>query len=52
MTGVRPDRDTALLGVDLQLQNSSGLFLGVKGEGQFGAGTTMLEGMGNFGWRW
>jgi uncharacterized protein with beta-barrel porin domain len=52
VAGVRPDRDTALLGVDLQVQNSSGLFFGVRGEGQFGAGTTAVEGMGNFGWRW
>jgi autotransporter-associated beta strand protein len=52
VVGVRPDRDTALLGANLQVQNRSGLFFGVKGEGQFGAGTTLLEGMGNFGWRW
>jgi uncharacterized protein with beta-barrel porin domain len=52
VAGVRPDRDTALLGVDLQVQNSSGLFFGIRGEGQFGAGITAIEGMGNFGWRW
>jgi autotransporter-associated beta strand protein len=50
--GVRPDRDTALLGLDLEIQNASGLFFGVRGEGQFGSGTTAVEGMGNFGWRW
>jgi autotransporter-associated beta strand protein len=50
--GVRPDRDTALLGADLELQYRSGLFLGLKGEGQFGAGTTVVEGMGSFGLRW
>jgi outer membrane autotransporter protein len=50
--GVRPARDTALLGLDLEIQNSSGLFFGLKGESQFGAGTTLVEGMGNFGWRW
>ena len=52
VAGVRPDRDAALLGFDLQVQNSSGLFFGVRGEGQFGTGTTLVEGMGNFGWRW
>jgi uncharacterized protein with beta-barrel porin domain len=52
VAGVRPDRDTALLGIDLQVQNSSGLFFGIRGEGQFGAATTAVEGMGNFGWRW
>jgi hypothetical protein len=41
-----------LLGLDLEIQNNSGLFFGLKGEGQFGAGTTVVEGMGNFGWRW
>jgi uncharacterized protein with beta-barrel porin domain len=50
--GVRPARDTALLGLDLEIQNNSGLFFGLKGESQLGAGTTVLEGMGNFGWRW
>jgi len=52
VAGVRPGRDTALLGLDLEVRNSSGLFFGVKGEGQFGAGTTIVEGLGNFGWRW
>jgi len=52
VAGVHPARDTALLGVDLEVQNSSGLFFGVHGEGQFGAGTTLVEGLGNFGWRW
>jgi len=51
VAGVHPGRDTALFGVDLEVQNSSGLFFGVHGEGQFGAGTTVVEGMGNFGWR-
>jgi uncharacterized protein with beta-barrel porin domain len=50
--GVRPARDSALLGLDLEVRNNSGLFFGVRGEGQFGAGTTLVEGMGNFGWRW
>jgi autotransporter-associated beta strand protein len=50
--GVRPARDMALLGADIELQYRSGLFLGLKGEGQFGAGTTILEGMGNLGLRW
>ncbi|HWU56471.1 MAG TPA: autotransporter domain-containing protein [Rhizomicrobium sp.] len=52
VAGVRLGRDTALLGLDLEVQNNSGLFFGVHGEGQFGAGTTVVEGMGNFGWRW
>ncbi|MBW8853200.1 MAG: autotransporter domain-containing protein, partial [Bradyrhizobium sp.] len=52
VAGVHPARDTALFGVDLEVQNSSGLFFGVHGEGQFGAGTTLVEGLGNFGWRW
>jgi len=50
--GVRPTRDTALLGADLELQYASGLFLGLKGEGQFGTGTTIVEGLGRFGLRW
>jgi autotransporter-associated beta strand protein len=50
--GVRPTRDAALLGADLELQYASGLFLGLKGEGQFGAGTTIVEGLGSFGLRW
>jgi outer membrane autotransporter protein len=52
VAGVRPAPDTALLGLDLEIQNSSGLFFGLHGEGQFGAGTTAVEGLGNFGWRW
>jgi autotransporter-associated beta strand protein len=52
VAGVRPGRDTALLGLNLEVQNSSGLFFGVRGEGQFGAGTTIVEGLGNLGWRW
>jgi autotransporter-associated beta strand protein len=50
--GVRPTRDTALLGADLELRYASGLFLGLKGEGQFGAGTTIIEGMGRVGLHW
>jgi autotransporter-associated beta strand protein len=50
--GVRSTRDAALLGVDLELQYASGLFLGLKGEGQFGAGMTVVEGLGSFGMRW
>jgi autotransporter-associated beta strand protein len=52
VTGVRPASDTALLGAGFELRQSSGLFFGVKGESQLGAGTTILEGMGNLGWRW
>jgi uncharacterized protein with beta-barrel porin domain len=52
VAGVRPGRDTALLGLDLEVRNNSGLFFGVRGEGQFGAGTTIVEGLGNLGWRW
>jgi uncharacterized protein with beta-barrel porin domain len=52
LAGVRADDDTALLGLNLEVQNSDGLFFGVRGEGQFGARTTILEGMGNLGWRW
>ena len=50
--GVRPGRDSALLGLDLEIQNNSGLFFGLKGESQLGPGTTVIEGLGNFGWRW
>jgi uncharacterized protein YhjY with autotransporter beta-barrel domain len=52
VTGVRPSSDTALLGASVQVQNRSGFFFGFQGETQLGAGTTILEGMGNFGWRW
>ncbi|MBA2590703.1 MAG: autotransporter outer membrane beta-barrel domain-containing protein, partial [Alphaproteobacteria bacterium] len=52
VTGVRPAKDTALLGLDLEVQSRSGLFFGVKGETQLGARTTILEGMGSLGWRW
>jgi uncharacterized protein with beta-barrel porin domain len=50
--GVRPSRDAGLLGADLELQYRSGLFLSLKGEGQFGAGTTILEGLGSIGLHW
>jgi uncharacterized protein with beta-barrel porin domain len=52
VAGVRADDDTALLGLDLRVQKQSGLFFGVKGEGQFGADTTIIEGLGDLGWRW
>jgi uncharacterized protein with beta-barrel porin domain len=52
VAGVRPGRDAALLGLNLEIQNHSGLFFGVRGEGQLGAGTTIVEGLGNLGWRW
>ena len=52
VSGVRPASDTALLGAGIQVQNRSGLFFGFKGETQLGAGTTILQGMGNLGWRW
>jgi len=52
VTGVRPASDTTLLGAGIQIQNRSGLFFGFKGETQLGAGTTIVEGMGNLGWRW
>jgi uncharacterized protein with beta-barrel porin domain len=52
VAGVRSARDTGLLGLDLEVQNNSGLFFGVHGEGQFGTGTTMVEGLANLGWRW
>jgi autotransporter-associated beta strand protein len=52
VAGVRPARDTALLGASLEMHRSSGLFFGVKGETQLGAGTTIVEGMGTLGWRW
>ena len=52
VTGVRPASDTALLGADIQIQNRSGLFFGFRGETQLGVGTTLVEGMGNLGWRW
>ncbi len=52
VTGVRSASDTALLGASIEVQNRSGLFFGFKGETQLGAGTTIVEGMGNLGWRW
>ena len=50
--GARPNDNTALLGLSVEIQNSSGLFFGVRGESQVGIGTTIMEGMGNLGWRW
>ena len=52
VTGVHPASDTALLGAGFEVRRASGLFFGVKAESQLGAGTTILEGMGNLGWRW
>jgi len=50
---VRTDlSDTAPLGADLELQYRSGLFLCLRSERQFGAGTTAAEGMGSFGLHW
>jgi uncharacterized protein with beta-barrel porin domain len=50
--GVRAASDTAMLGADLRVQNRSGLFFGVQAQTQLGAGTTIVQGMGNLGWRW
>ena len=52
VTGVRAAADGALLGADVQMQNRSGLFFGVRAQTQLGAGTTIVEGLGNLGWRW
>ena len=52
VSGVRAAADSALLGADVQMQNRSGLFFGVQAQTQLGAGTTIVEGLGNLGWRW
>jgi uncharacterized protein with beta-barrel porin domain len=52
VTGVRSASDTALLGVNLQVQNPDGLSYGVRLDSQVGPGTTAIEGMGNLAWRW
>jgi autotransporter-associated beta strand protein len=52
VAGVHPARDGALLGASLEMRQRSGLFFGLKGESQLGAGTTIVEGMGTLGWHW
>jgi uncharacterized protein with beta-barrel porin domain len=52
VAGVRVAADSALIGAGLEMEGRNGLYAAVRGETQLGAGTTVLEGMGNLGWRW
>jgi hypothetical protein len=37
--------------MELQIQNRSGVIFGLKGQGQFGTRTTVMEGTGDLSWR-
>ena len=49
--GLQPAKDTALVGVGLQLQGGGGLSYGVRGDGQFGDGITAYSGTLNLVYR-
>ena len=47
-----PARETALLGLNLQAQETDGLSYGARFDSQVGGNTTVLSGMANVAWRW
>jgi uncharacterized protein with beta-barrel porin domain len=49
--GLQPAKDTALVGMGLQLQGGGGLSYGVRGDGQFGDGITAYSGTLNLVYR-
>jgi uncharacterized protein with beta-barrel porin domain len=50
--GTRPDRETALLGLGLRLQNDDRFTFGIRGDARVGAGTTILSGTVDLTYRW
>lgn len=50
--GTRPDRETALLGLGLRLQNDDRFTFGIRGDARVGAGTTILSGTADLTYRW
>lgn len=52
VAGTRVADDTALLGLDLDVHQASGLSFGVAMQSQLGNGTTVWQGMGHIGLRW
>ncbi len=52
LLGVRPAVDTALLGLGLQMHDTSGLVYGVRAQDQTGGGTDVITGTLNLAYRW
>lgn len=52
LSGIKPANDIAVLGLNLQAQKATGLSFGVRLDSQVGAGTVILQGTGNFAYRW
>jgi len=52
LNGIKPANDTAVLGLNLQAQKTTGLSYGVRLDSQVGAGTTILQATGNVAYRW
>ena len=50
--GTRPDRETALLGLGLRLQQDDRFTVGVRGDARVGTGTTILSGTVDLTYRW
>jgi autotransporter-associated beta strand protein len=52
LLGVRPATDTALLGLGLQMHDTSGLVYGARVQGQTGGGTDVITGALNLAYHW
>ena len=52
LNGIKPANDTAVIGLNLQAQKTTGLSFGVRLDSQVGAGTTIIQAAGNVAYRW
>ena len=52
VSAILPARETALLGLNLQAQDASGLSYGARFDSQVGGNTTVLSGTANIAWHW
>jgi uncharacterized protein with beta-barrel porin domain len=50
VTAILPARDTAVLGLNLQAQQTDGLSYGARFDSQLGGNTTVLSGIANIAW--
>jgi autotransporter-associated beta strand protein len=52
LLGIRPAADTALLGLGLQMHDTSGLVYGIRAQVQTGGGTDVITGTLNLAYHW
>jgi len=52
IAGVRPAKESILLGLGAHVASAGGFSYGVHADGQLGQGTRVVTGFANLGWRW